>query len=98
MERASFWQMNPDKRDPLIGEYQTYIPEEWRELRRRERAVAREEKRQVIAEERIRTEKLTRALRVAWTVVATIGKVLFGTLVVVVGVLGGTGRKPRRRR
>jgi hypothetical protein len=86
-------------------EYQTYIPESWREMHRQEEFAA-----QKIATERSiarqqRAKKLHHALQVTLRVLVITGKVIgvatlavLGFLVALVAILGAMNSAPARRR
>jgi len=86
-------------------EYQTYIPEQWRELRKREEAAAHKiETERFIAKQR-RAAKLRHVLQVALRALVTVAKVigvatlaLLGLLMAMVAVLGAVNSSPARRR
>ncbi len=86
-------------------EYQTYIPESWREMQRRERvASARAGARRTIARQQ-RAAKLHHALQVTLRVLVTTAKIigvatlaLLGFLVALVAILGAVNSAPARRR
>jgi hypothetical protein len=86
-------------------EYQTYIPEQWREMHRREEDAAQkiETDRSIVRQQR--AAKLRRALRVTLRALVTTAKVisiamlaLLGFLVAIVAVLGAVNSAPARRR
>ncbi len=86
-------------------EYQTYIPEQWRELRKREEVAAQKiETERTIAKQQ-RGEPLKHALQVMLRVMVTIAKVigaatlaLLGLLVALIAILGAVNSAPARRR
>lgn len=87
------------------SEYQTYIPEQWRELHRQEEVAAQKiETERSIAKQQ-RADKLTHALHVTLRVLITMAKIigvatlaLLGFLVALVSILGAMNSAPARRR
>jgi hypothetical protein len=86
-------------------EYQTYIPEHWREMHRREEVAAQkmESERSIVRQQR--AAKLRRALRVTLRALVTTAKVisiamlaLLGFLMALVAILGAMNSAPARRR
>jgi hypothetical protein len=86
-------------------EYQTYIPEQWREMHRREEDAAQKIETDRFVAKQQRTAKLNHALKVALRVLVTTAKIigvatlaLLGFLVALVAILGAVNSAPARRR
>jgi hypothetical protein len=86
-------------------EYQTYIPESWRELHRREEVAAQKVETERSIARQQRAAKVRHALQVTLRVLVTTGKVigvatlaLLGFLVALVAILGAVNSTPARRR
>jgi uncharacterized membrane protein len=87
------------------SEYQTYIPDEWRELHRQEEVAAQKVETERSVARQQRAEKVRHALQVTLRVLVTTGKVigvvtlaLLGFLVALVAILGVVNSAPTRRR
>jgi uncharacterized membrane protein len=86
-------------------EYQTYIPDEWREMHRQEEVAAQKLETERSTAKQQRAAKLHHALHVILRVLVTTGKVigvallaLMGFLVALVAILGAVNSAPARRR
>ncbi len=86
-------------------EYQTYIPEQWREMHRQEEVAAQKIETERSVARQQRADKLHHALQVALRTLVTTAKVisiamlaLLGFLVAIVAVLGAVNSAPARRR
>jgi hypothetical protein len=86
-------------------EYQTYIPEHWREMHRQEEVDAQKIETESSVARQQRADKLHHALQVALRTLVTTAKVisiamlaLLGFLVAIVAVLGAVNSAPARRR
>jgi glucan phosphorylase len=86
-------------------EYQTYIPEQWRELHRREEAATQKVEAERLLTREHRAATLRHALQVTLRALVTAAKVigvaalaLLGLLMAMVAVLGAVNSSPARRR
>jgi hypothetical protein len=76
-------------------DYQTYIPDEWREMHQREQEAAAKVEAERIVVKQQRTSKWKKALYTAGKTIAWIAASLVAILVVTVGLLVVTGARRR---